>query len=492
MDWMKESLQDFGDRMKNILLFSPLLALSQKTKYPYDLPELAMAVLLYVLEKMVRREKSCTYDNIAYYLQGLIHQLYSQLLSFQDALDLTYYLVREGLMNQGKPHQVEYFDLEKGEKRIHKFYLLELESYEVQEQIVHLRLSNDGLEMLFKTKEIYGELQVTIAQLYLRQQIQKGVFEGALRAVEELALAVHSEKIMLRQLEERIIRDVLQVAREQELEKQHQRIDEQLQREHEVFHELAQLIEETLAEYQGKNLNKKEEKAVQTIMQIRRLLYDVIHEHESLFKEKLRIHQVMIKSVESSILSSFTTKVNFETEFLYPVVQRDLSINPLKKLLDPLLPLREIAFFHPGRIFLEQPLKRQEEEGNPEEEIWVIEEELARQEEERERARQEERLHYLEFYFLLILQPLVAKKEVYVGQLLEELAQIDPPKYQEITQRMDFFGFLVQLHQLGEIPLKTRAELDLFVLDDLPGVLLGSMAKTKSCTQVMVLFPRTI
>jgi hypothetical protein len=82
--------------------------------------------------------------------------------------------------------------------------------------------------MLFKTKEMYNELQVSITQLYLRQQIQKGVFDGALRSVEELALAVRNEKQKVRELEERIIRDVLQVAREKEIEAQLRRIDEQL------------------------------------------------------------------------------------------------------------------------------------------------------------------------------------------------------------------------------------------------------------------------
>ena len=133
-------------------------------------------------------------------------------------------------MKQGRPHAFTYPDFETGTEKVHKFHLVELEDYDIKDRSVRLRLSTAGVEMLFKTKEMYNELQVSITQLYLRQQIQKGVFDGALRSVEELALAVKNEKQKIFLLQENIIRDVLQVAREKELEKQMERINEQLSR----------------------------------------------------------------------------------------------------------------------------------------------------------------------------------------------------------------------------------------------------------------------
>ena len=53
------------------------------------------------------------------------------------------------------------------------------------------------MEMLFKTREIFTEFRLNVTQLYLRQQIEKGVFVGALQTVNELSLQV-------RQLRERI------------------------------------------------------------------------------------------------------------------------------------------------------------------------------------------------------------------------------------------------------------------------------------------------
>lgn len=473
MQWTSDILTGFGDRMKSIAVYAPIFDLKQKTKYKYDLPSLAISVMLFIMEDMIRAEKNCTYESIAHFLHNLVNTNYEETLTFQEALDLSYYLVRDCLMNEGRPHQFDYRDFETGKDSSVKFHLVELESYQVQSKTVRLKLSSDGLEMLFKTKEIYGELQVTIAQLYLRQQIQKGVFDGALRAVEELSLAVRSEKERLRQLEERIIRDVLQVAREHELEKQFKRIDDQLDQEQRVFQELAVLIDETMREYHEHKITAKEERAVETIAKVRRRLFDVIHDHESLFKEKLRIHQVMLRSVEARILTSFTTKVNFETEFLRPVVQKNADIITLKQIIDPVLPINKRKFFHPGRIFMEQPLRNDEDEDLTEAQLWEIEEELVRQEEEEEKARQQEKENFLYHYFNLLLKPLVDQPSCLVSTLLHDLKDEQPEVFNQITARMDFYSFLVQLHQFGDIPLQTSAELDMLVLDDIPRVLVA-------------------
>ena len=55
----------------------------------------------------------------------------------------------------------------------------------------------------------------------------------------------------------------------------------------------------------------------------------------------------MNRSVESLILTAFNTKVNFETDFLFPAVQKYFS-DRLKKMLNPLFSANP-ALFHPGR-----------------------------------------------------------------------------------------------------------------------------------------------
>jgi len=484
-EWLDEMLNGFGERMNNIAVFTPVIALSQRTKYHYNLPALGVAVMLFILENMLRVEKNCTYESIAFFLQHIVQRQYGEELNREEAMELTNFIVREGLMNSGRPHSYTYTDLESRSEKSHKFHLVELDDYDIRDKIVRLRLSTAGLEMLFKTKEVYNELQVSITQLYLRQQIQKGVFDGALRSVEELALAVRSEKEKIRQLQEKIIRDVLQVAKEQQLEKQLERINEQLSREKAVFNELQELIDYTMDEYHAGRLTVKEEAAIEKIAGIKRRLMDVIHLHESLFTDKVRVQNLMNHSIESMILTAFNPKVNFETEFLFPIVQRNVGIDLLKQLLDPVLPIRKPRTFNPGRVFEEQRLKSEAEERD-EQELPEIAEELERLEEERERERQAEKEKKLEKYFLLLLTPLVDQEEIRVSAVLRQVRENEPETYDEIINQMEFYPFIVQLHQMGSIPILASWETETMILDDLPRVLVRMAAQHTDIYKIKV------
>ncbi|MDK2889113.1 MAG: hypothetical protein PWP72_1991 [Thermoanaerobacter sp.] len=468
--WLDDILNGFSERMDNIAVFMPIFELNQKTKYPYNLPAVAIAVMLFILEDMLRAEKNCTYESIAYFLQQIISKQYHDELDYGQALELSHFIVREGLMKQGRPHVFTYPDFETGAEKTHKFHLVELEDYDIKDRSVRLKLSTSGLEMLFKTKEMYNELQVSITQLYLRQQIQKGVFDGALRSVEELALAVKNEKQKIRRLQEKIIRDVLQVAREQELERQMERINEQLAREKAVFNELKELIDYTMEEYYSGKLSEKEEQAIEKIMKIRKRLMDVIHLHESLFTDKIRVQNLMNHLIESMILTAFNTKVNFETEFLIPAVQKNVPIDLLKKILDPLFPVNRRASFHPGRAFEPQRLHNREEETAGEQ-LPEPEEEQIRREEEKEREIQAEREKRMEKYLLMLLEPLAAQEETTVSVVLECLKEKDPDEYNSLVNQLDFYPFIIQLHQMGQIPLLASWDTETLILDDLPRTL---------------------
>lgn len=59
-------------------------------------------------------------------------------------------------------------------------------------------LDEHGLELVFATKEFFSEFQLSINQLLLRKQLEKGEFAGALRQIDEMHMNVE-------QLQQRII-----------------------------------------------------------------------------------------------------------------------------------------------------------------------------------------------------------------------------------------------------------------------------------------------
>ena len=83
------------------------------------------------------------------------------------------YFFLDALRNGGRPFSYLFQDLETGQEELYKFALIDTADYQVQGKMKY-KLSEIGLDLLFKTKEIYSELRISISQLYLRQQIEKG------------------------------------------------------------------------------------------------------------------------------------------------------------------------------------------------------------------------------------------------------------------------------------------------------------------------------
>lgn len=467
--WMEEMMAGFEERMRNIAVFVPLIELKNKKTYPYSMVELGIAVMLFILEDMLLQEKRSTYHHIAEFLRTLISSKYKDDLSYEEALDLTYHLVRDGLMNGGRLHTFSYFDFVSGREKTYKFHLVKIHDYEVNDRYVRLILSPQGKDLLFKTKEIYNEFQVSISQIYLRAQIKKGVFQGALRSVEELSLAVKSEKEKIRDLKERIIRDVLEIAREKELEDRLKHINEQLVREKEVFSELKSLVEYTMNLYREGQLGKKEDDAIQKIMKVRKRLLDIISEHESLLTDKIQIQRLMNESIENMILNTFSTWINFETEILGKIL-KGKEIHFQKDILDPIFSPRISSSFHPGMVFQEQTLKRKKREE--EESLFPFDEEIFREREEEEKRLRKKKEKNLKEFLHLILDPLTQKDQTSIKSILSSLEEEEEDAFHEFMAKMDFYPFLVRLHQLGPIPILSREEVQGFFLDELPWLLL--------------------
>ncbi|MGM0501025.1 MAG: hypothetical protein ACQERJ_00725 [Bacillota bacterium] len=473
----KQVLEGFTERMKNILVFKPLFDLEQKRKYNYSLLELGIAVLLFIFEKMLVNE-DCTYKDIAQFLQDLIIEQSGTELNFDEAQELASHLVRDCLLNKGVAHKFNYQNYEANKEEEYNFDLIRLKEYEIGNQFVKLELSTTGLELLFKTKEIYNELQVSITQLYLKQQIQKGVFDGALDSVEELKLAVKNEKKRLQELREKIIRDVLQVAKEGSYEQELDRINDQLERESETFQELMELVKDTIDKYQEKYDNKNLNK----VMKLRSELLTTTELHDSLLNTKLEISELMNKSMENMILNTFSTTVNFETEILETVINNDNHLEQLQQVIAPLLSSTVNSTFNLNRIFEEQRLYNQTE-AKEDELIDLNTAAKERQEAEERREEARKRKQY-KMWLQLLLEPLLNQEESKLSQIISSLKQNDKKQYQDLILNLEFYPFILKLHQLGKVEIITEEELGSVVIDDLFWVITELVAEQEEFREI--------
>ncbi|MBG9941006.1 hypothetical protein ABE237_21345 [Brevibacillus formosus] len=460
-------LHAFGTRMQNIGMFYPLFELRNLRKYDFPTDSLGVAILLFILERMLHGSKGVTIEEISDEFYDYVNRTFQKSYTEQEFRQIMTEFIHEQLMKKGELHTYRYWDYEKSQFAEQKFALLTHTEIDVQERTSKLKLTHEGLEILFKTKEMLGEIKISIKTLYLRQQIEKGVWDDALGTVRELRGLVREEAERMIELAEKIRKDVLLVHRQHELKSRLQKINDQIKRERRDFIELQDLIKQTKEEHPD-----QEEIVGRKMAQLERELYDVRVEHESLLDGKLNLQQLMTSNLDSLVMNMFSTKINFETEVLIPMMKQAPTLETMNKLLNPLLPITVHKSFHPGRVFEVQMFRTRQALDEPEEVIEITPEQL-RESEKKEREAEEEQVKRLCGFLTLLLLPLAEKDEVELRHILRD---------QEPDPR--FYSLLLELHQMGEIELRRSAELTGMVLEPLPRALIRVVDEHESIYRI--------
>src|SRR5699024_6659399 len=76
----------------------------------------------------------------------------------------------------GKKRRFNYFNWETKETDEIEYSILKTNGHDTKTNTQYYTLDEDGLELLFATKEFYSEFQISINQLLLKQQVKKGEF----------------------------------------------------------------------------------------------------------------------------------------------------------------------------------------------------------------------------------------------------------------------------------------------------------------------------
>jgi hypothetical protein len=445
-------IEGFSERMKHIGMFAPILRVEQPKKFNnLPVPTIALYVLLYMLENKLSLNQNTTREELQFEMWEVVKHNWDALFTLAEAKELEEWLVTKHLRNQGKAHEFTFFDFEKQKERTYGFHLIEYgEGTNVfgdrNEESDDFRLTSIGLELLFKTKEVFGELRITMSQLFFKRQFEKGLFTDALRRIHEMHTLIEDEKKQIQKLQTHIIKDALGVAQREELEKMLQRIDETLKTEKGQFHELQLLVEEKIDEYHEGRLTEKEQEGIHIIQDIEGKLLQAISLHESLFTEKQKTQNVMSESLESSIIHAFSVHLDFDQEILQSLIEVPVNEEVLNHISRPLLPLNHHKVFNPFLSLI--PQNRYKRKESKEEDIIKIDEELKRQQEEAEARRKEEQEEREYEYLSVLLTPLANQEYIYLSDLIRELRSANTNLYDHIMYNPDpFLGFIAELHQ---------------------------------------------
>ena len=320
--------EGISERYKNLVLFMPIYQLRQATKYPYDLMEIGFSILLYIIDKMLTDKGYVTNEQLNQFLSQLMKEAYKEELTYEEVNELRSYIVDEKLRNSGKDFLYEYTEFGKEEKNKIQFSLLETHNFKLSDHLdnkVKLKLTEKGIELLFKTKEMFSEMQISITMLYFKQQLEKSLYGPALNTVKDLFFQIETQIRSIEDYEEKIKRNTLSVFNRKEIEERYENSYKQTLKEKEQLKGLREYVGNVVANYMSGNLTKKERKKLDTILLIDQYLNRSMSKHETLYSKKYDLLHTLTGSIQLLIENAFSRNFHFEQEILQAWVEKAVT-----------------------------------------------------------------------------------------------------------------------------------------------------------------------
>ncbi len=436
----------FRERMETMHLFRPLLDLHRSQSFEhYDLVSLGLATLLFILENMLRSPGApCGHAQIRRFLRNTIEEVHGEDPGEDVAGDVEEYLL-ERLRNDGRKFTYPYTDPSTGRTETVAFELITVEDYEHQDRWVSFKLTEHGLELIFRTREMSRELRIGIYQLYLRQQLEKGTFDGAMEALDNLKMEVRSQQEHLENFEYQVHYNLRTVLMD-EYRHQYERTREVLEAEQRQFRHLKALIEsERLAREKIMAPTDIDLRALSQLKRIEMELNRVSNEHSRLLARRMGVDTLFMREMMAEVHKGLRLRFRLEDELLEPLLSRpEASAERVRMAVESLLPPRVPAYFNPLRSMHRQVLWGSSEEKS--EEIERIDEDEGDDMAD-DVVSQGRCIEYLKLVLGFALRGRTFT--------LHELMQAQPADLRAIMSHCrDFFQMMINLHQEGELDIE--------------------------------------
>ena len=184
-----EVLENYGERIARLSIYEPLLELKRKREKdnsgnPIDYFSLGFITLLFFFENMIIRNREAGVNELA--------EFFYEINNGKIDLDIEgFRKVARNIINVFRPPSGErnsktFYNWEKRQEETVYYSLLKASKSDIKSNTQYYTLDEDGLELVFATKEYFSEFQLSINQLLLRKQLEKGEFIGALRQIDEM------------------------------------------------------------------------------------------------------------------------------------------------------------------------------------------------------------------------------------------------------------------------------------------------------------------
>lgn len=437
---LQEVTSGYSERIARIALFDPLNELGRKKQEDQagnsiDFKGLGLLTLLFFFEQKLMRSQRTGVKDLVAFLQKVSESTIQMDLDGYEEVART--IVQTFRPTSGKKREFPFFNWETKQDDKVYYSILKANSFDLKTNTQYYTLDEDGLELVFATKEFYSEFQLSINQLVLRKQLEKGEFKGALRQINEMHIDVESLQERMIKLEHEIKRNIVS---EETFNRYQSLLDDvyyRLHRENEEFEELHTFVKETKDRLYYQDHDKKESKTYALVLQISKELENVHAEHTHLLQQSVDLKTKALRAAQESLYYVGIDSFNFDQDITARIISSPLPLQSLKGILSPFLQIQETRQWSLLTVFAQQNVA-EERNQQSDDSFLEIGNEL-----EKIRYQEIQRKNYAKLMSLLI-QAIEEKRSIQLEQFVDFL-KINGQGH--LVDQRFFYDFWILLHQ---------------------------------------------
>ncbi|MTI56431.1 replicative DNA helicase [Geosporobacter ferrireducens] len=362
---MAAVVENYRDRMQRLALFDVLYSLQNKKQkdrkgQEIDYFNLGLLALLFFFENMLLRNKKTGVNELAAFYQELNEGEMD--LQEEDYLKAAKIVIETFRPPGGKRNSRTFYNWETRKSDQVQYSILKANTYDAATNAQYYVLDEDGLELIFATKEYFSEFQLSMNQLLLRKQLEKGEFAGALRQIDEMRIDVDTLYQRIVKIKHEIHRNIISDETYERYKTMVEDINRRLNREHDEFNELLSFVRDMRARLSYEITSAKDQKSYEYIMKIDRELQEVHHEHSKLLNESIILKTSALQAARESLYYAGINSFNFNQEITSRVISAPLPLEASRTLVNPLLFLEQVNTWSPLTVFGQQRIENRERE----------------------------------------------------------------------------------------------------------------------------------
>ena len=437
--YLVDTIKGFGERSKRLAIFAPLFSLRGKRKMsslPFEIDwfNMGLLTLLFFFESKLHRQVKKGSQELADYLYEVTQ---TRVGAEREKYDLIAETIIDTFRDSmGRRHTEYFINWETGEREEFQFSILKTDAFDQENNRQYFTLDEAGLELIFATKEYFSEFRISIAQLLIRKQLEKGEFSSALHEIHEMRIAVQTLRDNIYRLGLEVTRNIISDDTYGKYVKSIDEVYERLTREDEEFRELYTFVKETKGKMQFENQARVDEDARLQIAQVAIELGEVHQMHQSLLYGAMQLKNKALEAARQALFSVGIQRFNFDQEIVSRIVSSPLPAQAVAGLVHPFTRLHQERNWSLLSVFFEQRLQRA---GKDEESVAYPE--LDGEEIDQYGIEQEEK-------FLQIMKHIVEALDGKDEMQLKDMICILPA---HVMQHRSFYDFWLLLHQRSPI-----------------------------------------